>query len=121
MARKDDVGREGEQRAAAYLIDQGYEVLDRNWRLSTAGELDLVARRGSRLAVVEVKTRSSVAFGHPLEAIDDRKLDRLWRLACAWRREHPELAAGARLRIDAIAITGPDPSTAPLEHLRDLR
>jgi putative endonuclease len=118
MAAKDEFGRAGEQRAADHLITLGYRIVDRNWRCSQ-GEVDIVAVRGRSLAVVEVKTRRSSAFGHPLEAIDDRKTARLWRLAAAWIAAHPQEARGRRLRLDAIAITGDDPATGVLEHLED--
>lgn len=120
MAAKDDRGRAGEERAARYLHEHGYEVLDRNWRCP-AGELDIVAARGAQLVVAEVKTRRSSGFGHPFEAIDQRKRDRLWRLAYAWMAAHPGHAWHPRPRIDLIGITGSDPETATLEHLVDLR
>ncbi|WP_431800944.1 YraN family protein [Microbacterium sp. bgisy203] len=120
MAEKDIRGRAGEERAARHLRDAGYEVLDRNWRCRQ-GELDIVAARGRDLVVVEVKTRRSDGFGHPFEAIDARKRDRLWRLTCAWAAAHPEAARHRRLRIDVIGIIGEDPRTAVLEHLEDLR
>lgn len=120
MAQKDVRGRAGEERAARHLEAQGYTVLDRNWRCG-AGELDIVATRGGQLVVVEVKTRRSEWFGHPFEAVDKRKRDRLWRLACAWIVAHPDAARRRRLRIDVIGITGEDPATAVLEHLEDLR
>jgi len=120
MADKDIRGRAGEERAARHLQAQGYTVLDRNWR-TAAGELDIVAARGPHLVVVEVKTRRTEWFGHPFEAVDKRKRDRLWRLACAWAVAHPEVARRRTLRLDLIGITGEDPATAVLEHLEDLR
>ncbi len=119
MAAKDELGRAGEERAAQHLTRHGYTVLDRNWRCAQ-GEIDIVAVQGSHLAVVEVKTRRSAAFGHPFEAIDDRKRRRLWGLAFAWRAAHPELAHGLDLRIEAIGILGTDPSVGALEHLVDI-
>lgn len=118
MAAKDDLGRAGEQRAAAHLEASGYRIIDRNWRCPH-GEIDLVAHSAGVLAVVEVKTRTSEAFGHPFEAIDRRKAARLWRLALAWIAAHPDQARGHRLRVDALAVIGPDPWTARLEHLED--
>lgn len=118
MAAKDEFGRAGEERAAAHLSAHGYTVLDRNWRCPQ-GEIDIVAARGRELVVVEVKSRRSDAFGHPLEAIDERKGARLWRLAMAWIAAHPDQARGRRLRIDAIALTGPDAPGAVLEHVED--
>lgn len=120
MADKDLLGRAGEERAAQYLRSRGYTVLDRNWRIRE-GEIDLVAAVGGELVVVEVKTRRSERFGHPLEAVDRRKLSRLWRLAIAWIGAHPDEAQGRRLRLDAIAVIGPDPAVGSLEHLEDLR
>lgn len=120
MAAKDVLGRAGEDRAAHYLERCGYTVLDRNWRIRD-GEIDLVVARPGELVVVEVKTRRGDGFGHPFEAVDQRKQHRLWRLAVAWIGAHPEQAQGRRLRLDAVAITGPDPATGTLEHLQDLR
>lgn len=120
MAQKDVRGRAGEERAAQHLVTQGYAVLDRNWRCAT-GEIDIVAARGTDLVIVEVKTRRTEWFGHPFDAVDSRKRDRLWRLACAWVVAHPEAARRRRLRLDVIGITGEDPRTAVLEHLEDLR
>jgi putative endonuclease len=120
MAAKDELGRAGEARAASHLELLGYQVVARNWR-HPEGELDIVAVRGNEVAVIEVKARSGLKFGHPFEAIDERKRKRLWRLAYAWVKEHPELARGRMLRIHAIAITGPAPATGVLEHLQDLR
>lgn len=120
MADKDVLGRAGEDRAARYLESCGYTVLDRNWRIRE-GELDLVVARPGELVVVEVKTRRGEAFGHPFEAVDRRKQARVWRLAMAWIASHPDQVQGRRLRLDAIAVLGPDPATAALEHLQDLR
>ena len=63
------LGAYGESLAARHLVEQGMVLLDRNWRCE-AGEIDLVLRDGRVLVVCEVKTRSSVARGHPHEAVD---------------------------------------------------
>lgn len=94
-------------------------MLERNWRVA-AGELDIIAATADDLVVVEVKTRSSDAFGDPLDAVDMRKRARLWRLACRWCREHPDAAHGRRLRLDVVGITGRDPGRAPVTHVRDV-
>lgn len=120
MADKDVLGRAGENRAALYLTEAGYQLIDRNWRCSQ-GELDIVAVRGNDAVVVEVKTRRTDGFGHPFEAIDPRKRARLWKLAMAWAGAHPEWSRGRVMRVDAIALTGPDPATAELEHIEDVR
>jgi putative endonuclease len=114
MAAKDDLGRRGEGLAAAHLIAAGYEIVERNWRCAR-GEIDIVATRDDELVFVEVKTRSSLAFGHPLEAITVRKLARLRRLAAMWCEAHPEQHRS--IRIDAIAIVAPAGGPVELEHL----
>lgn len=119
MAAKDELGRAGEERAARHLTGLGYTLLDRNWRCAQ-GELDIVAELGVHLAVIEVKTRRSTVFGHPFEAIDERKRRRLWQLAHAWVAAHPDLARARVVRLEAIGIIGADPACGDLEHLVDL-
>ncbi len=115
MAAKDDLGRRGEELAAQYLADAGYAIVDRNWRCAT-GEIDLVARDGDDTVFVEVKTRSSTAFGHPFEAITPRKLARMRRLAVAWTDAHPYRRG--MLRLDAIAVIAGAGTPASIEHLK---
>ena len=115
MAAKDALGRRGEDLATAFLVDTGYTILDRNWRCPQ-GEIDVVALDGTETVFVEVKTRSSVAFGHPLEAITTLKLARLRRLAAAWCGVHP--ANHNRIRIDAIAVIAPRTGAPQLDHLK---
>lgn len=114
MAAKDELGRRGEALAAAFLSRAGYVILDRNWRCGQ-GEIDVVARDGAETVFVEVKTRSSVAFGHPLEAITAQKLARLRRLAAAWCDAHP--GSHHRIRIDAIAVVAPTGALPRVEHI----
>lgn len=118
VAAKDDLGRAGEERAVAYVEALGWEVLARNWRCRI-GELDIVALDGGCVVAIGVKTRAGTGYGHPFEAVTEQKLARLQQLARAWRAEHG--AQYRRIRVDAIALIGPDPSTALLEHLPDLR
>ena len=115
MRAKDAVGRYGERVAAAYLEEQGWEVLDRNWR-GQAGELDIVALQGEDLVVVEVKTRTGDGFGHPAEAVTAAKLARLRRLAGQWLACH-ELRPRA-VRIDVVAVRAGGAGAARVEHLR---
>ena len=94
--------RSGEEIAAQYLLNRGDEILARNWRIRE-GELDLISLdRSGLIHMIEVKTRSSTAFGHPLEAIDTAKAHRIQRLALAWLATNGAL--GCDYQIDAIAI-----------------
>lgn len=118
MAAKDDLGRRGEELAAGYLTSRGYRILDRNWRCPQ-GEIDIVARRGRGTAFIEVKTRSSVAYGHPFEAISEAKLGRLHRLARLWCREHP--GRHGALRVDVVAVVAPRHGEPVVELFEDVR
>ena len=115
MRAKDGVGRYGEQVAVRHLAAAGLVVLDRNWRCAL-GEIDIVARDGDCLVVCEVKTRRSLEYGHPLEAVTHAKLRRLRRLAAMWVAEsglHPP-----SLRIDVVAVVRPLTGPAQVEHVR---
>lgn len=114
MARKDDLGRSGEVLAAEHLTAAGYTILDRNWRCAI-GEIDIVARHGDTTVVVEVKTRSGVGFGHPLDAVTPRKLARLRRLAGAWSEAHPGHATA--LRIDVMGVVA-DRDSVTIDHVQ---
>ena len=114
MAAKDLLGRRGEELAAGFLITTGYQILGRNWRCDQ-GEIDIIAVDGTETVFIEVKTRSSVRFGHPFEAITAQKLARLRRLAAAWCAQHP--GETKQIRIDAISVIAPTPGPAQFEHL----
>jgi len=111
---KDAVGRYGERVAAAYLEERGWVLLDRNWR-GPSGELDIVARDGEDLVVVEVKTRTGDGFGHPAEAVTPAKLARLRRLAGQWLAAHDVRVRG--VRIDVLAVRAGGRGAARVEHL----
>ncbi len=82
------LGTRGEEAVAAWYEARGYEVLARNWR-SREGELDLVVRQGRMFVFCEVKTRTSTAFGAPVEAVTREKQARLRRVAARWLDEAP--------------------------------
>jgi putative endonuclease len=94
--QRQRLGTYGEHLAAQHLVRAGMVLLDRNWR-GVGGELDLVLRDGNTLVVCEVKTRSSAAFGSPLEGVTAAKAARLRRLAGEWMEVH-------RLRIPDVRI-----------------
>ncbi len=73
-------GQEGENRAVDFLRRKGFHLLERNFR-TRGGEIDLIFLDGSVIVFVEVKKRSSAAYGHPIETITSWKMDRLWRTA----------------------------------------
>lgn len=79
-----ELGKAGEKAAADLLRKRGYEVVGAGFQ-ARRGELDLVCRRGKDLVVVEVKTRTSNAFGTPLEAVGTRKHRALMAAAAEYR------------------------------------
>lgn len=105
------LGASGEDAAEAWYRERGYEVLDRNWRCRE-GELDLVCRRSDVLVFSEVKTRSSLAFGHPAEAVTVAKQRKVRQVARRWladQAERAEVDGGVRrgpreIRFDVVAI-----------------
>lgn len=117
MAAKDDLGRSGEELAAAHLRGLGYTIIDRNWR-SRGGELDIVARDADTTVFVEVKTRAGLGYGHPFEAITEFKVARLRRLAMAWCDANLVDRRRTRVRIDAIAVVAPRGAEPSIEHLK---
>jgi putative endonuclease len=97
------LGTTGEDLAAAWYAARGWEVLARNWRVRE-GELDLVVRKGPVVAVCEVKARTTVAFGTPLEAVTPAKQARIRRLAAAYLAASDVRAR--RIRFDVAAVLG---------------
>ena len=115
MRAKDAVGRYGEDVAVRHLREAGLEILTRNWRCAE-GEIDIVARERGALVICEVKTRSSVVCGLPIEAVTRKKADQLRRLALLWLLEHP--AGGADVRFDVVSVMPQPSGPARVEHVR---
>lgn len=97
-----ELGRLGESLARDYLRDAGYTILASNYR-TPLGEIDLVAKERDTIVFVEVRTRSSTAFGTPLESINRIKRERLIRLALQFCAHH--CLYSKNLRFDVIGVT----------------
>ena len=108
------LGRRGEDIAARWWQERGARVLERNWR-HRLGEIDLVVSSGPRLVVCEVKTRSTVAFGQPVEMVALPQRRRLRWLTAAWLQEHP--GRWAEVRIDVIGVLLPPGGPATVKHV----
>ena len=80
---KKMLGQEGEDRAAAYLVKRGYKILERNYR-TRAGEIDLIALDRGEVVFVEVKTRTSNAYGAPELAVTPQKRQRMVKAALGY-------------------------------------
>ncbi len=98
------LGRRGEQIAARHLERQGYVICEVNYRCG-AGEIDIVALDGDRLAFVEVRTRRSTAFGSPAESVTAAKKRKLIEVAQTYLQEHECLPLDWRIDVVSIQLT----------------
>ena len=76
MAEHNDLGKKGEEFAADFLQKNGYEILQKNYTFQKA-EIDIIAQKGNILAVIEVKTRSSLLYGLPQDFVKPKKIQLL--------------------------------------------
>lgn len=89
---------------AQWYASGGYRVVDRNWRRSGLGEIDVVATRGHLLVICEVKTRSTAVFGAPAHAVTVSKQRRLRLLAVEWMRDQNRVFD--EVRFDVAQVVG---------------
>ena len=99
--RKKSLGRLGEELAVKQLKNNGYRILEQNFR-SKFGEIDIIAQNDNDLVFIEVKTRWSKSFGPPEEAITPWKIRRIIKAGEYYKLLHPETPEA--LRIDAVAV-----------------
>jgi len=99
-AARQRLGAQGEQVVARWYRRRGYRVVARNWRCAE-GEIDLVLSQAKTLVFCEVKTRTSLAYGHPAEAVTRAKQRRIRRLALRFLETHQHRG---RLRFDVAAV-----------------
>ena len=97
-----DLGKLGEEQAAARLKKEGYRVLARNYR-NTFGEIDIIAQDGKTLCFIEVRTRTKDWHGHPFESISAVKQRKIIRAARAYLAREDAEDTGARF--DVVAVT----------------
>jgi putative endonuclease len=101
MARHNETGKQGELLAATWLKEHNYEVLYVNWRHSHY-EIDIIASRNGILHFIEVKTRSSIAFGYPEEDVSKKKLGSLMNAGEEFLIQNPDWK---RIQYDVLSIT----------------
>lgn len=109
-----ELGRQGESLAALFLQKKGLRILARNFR-TRSGEIDLVARDRKELVFVEVKTRSSSAFGSGLEAVGPQKCRQIVRVAKEYLLSNGGFDQA--IRFDVVGVTMAD--TISFEHIKN--
>ncbi|MBM3205083.1 YraN family protein [Candidatus Uhrbacteria bacterium] len=100
MDIRKETGNKGEDFAATFFVSKGFRVVEKNWNCRL-GEIDLIVERDGEVRFIEVKTRYSMEYGYPEEAITPAKLRHVARAIEMWLRAHPE---PKHYQADALAI-----------------
>ena len=100
MAEHNELGKLGEEMAVEFLQKEGYAILETNWTFQKA-EIDIIAKKGDILAIIEVKTRSSLDFGLPQDFVKPKKIQLLIKAVDAFVNERN---LDIEVRFDIIAI-----------------
>lgn len=114
MARHNELGKKGEQLAVDYLIKKGYTIVQRNYRFQKA-EVDIIAQIKDTLAIVEVKTRSTIDFGNPQDFVKPKQIQRLVKAVDEYVNVNK---LDVEVRFDIIAIVRQG-NSYNIEHLEN--
>ena len=114
MAEHNELGKLGEELAVDFLIEKGYDILETNWTFQKA-EIDIIAQKNGILAVVEVKTRSSIEFGLPQDFVKPKKIQLLVKAINEYVVSN-DLDVEVRFDIIAVHAKG---SEFEIEHLEE--
>lgn len=118
MAEHNDLGKLGEDLAAAHLEQNGYSIIERNFVIQKA-EIDIIAQKDNVLAIVEVKTRSSLDFGSPQDFVKSKKIQLLIKAVNAYINDREkDFREDLEIRFDIVAVYKNGESFA-IEHLTD--
>ena len=114
MAEHNELGKEGETIAVDYLQKNGYEILEQNFVFEKA-EIDIIARKGDWLIVVEVKTRTSTDYGNPEDFVDKKKIKLLVKAIDEYVQQSD---LDLDIRFDIVSLVKTD-NKFNIEHLED--
>lgn len=114
MAQHNELGKKGEQLAVNFLLKNGYKIIERNYRFDKA-EVDIIAQKEDILAIIEVKTRSSIDFGNPQDFVKPKQIQRLVKAVNEYINVN-ELDIEVRFDIIAIVKEG---KGFKIEHLEN--
>lgn len=115
---KDKLGQKGEKKAAAFLKSENYQIVARNVRFSN-GEIDIIAVTGRTLVFVEVKTRQSDEYCHPLEVVDKKKREKIKQMGRKYCRDKQYLSKGFVIRFDIMTVIWSQGKQPMIEHFID--
>ena len=114
MAEHNELGKFGEELAVEFLQQNGYDILETNWTFQKA-EIDIIAQKDSTIAVIEVKTRSSIVFGLPQDFVKPKKIQLLVKAVNEYIVSND---LDVDVRFDIIAIYKEE-NTYKIEHFED--
>ncbi|GGG91901.1 UPF0102 protein [Polaribacter pacificus] len=114
MAKHYELGKKGEQLAVEFLLKKKYTILETNYRFLKA-EVDIIAQKEDTIVAVEVKTRSSEAFGNPQDFVNKKKIQ---LLVLAMDHYVQDKDLDVEVRFDIIAIIN-QKSTFTIDHIED--
>lgn len=114
MAEHNELGKKGEKNAVDYLLEKGFQIIERNYRFQKA-EVDIIAKKDDLLIAVEVKTRSSIEFGDPQDFVSLKKIK---LLVSAIDHYVIERDLDVEVRFDIIAIVIKN-NKSNIEHIED--
>ncbi|WP_412559711.1 YraN family protein [Winogradskyella sp. MIT101101] len=114
MAQHYELGKKGEQLAVNYLANNNYEIVERNYRFDKA-EVDIIAQKGDTLAIIEVKTRSTIDFGNPQDFVKPKQIKNLVKAVHEYVTEND---LDVEVRFDIIAIVK-EKKGFKIEHLEN--
>ncbi len=115
MAAHNDLGKKGEILAKEFLLLKNYELLEENWRFGKA-EIDLIAKYNEVLIFIEVKTRSTIAFGKPEEFVSAQKQN---MITSAAPRYMEKINHDWAIRFDIISVVFNKDETYSIAHIED--
>ena len=114
MAKHNELGKKGEQLAVDFLLENNYNIIERNYRFDKA-EVDIIAQKNNTLAIIEVKTRTTADFGNPQDFVKPKQIQRLVKAVNEYVIVN-ELDVEVRFDIMAIVKQG---KSFKIEHLKD--
>lgn len=109
-------GDKGEKLATQYLENEGYTILEHNYRFDRA-EVDIVAHNGNEIIFVEVKLRTSLNYGYPEDAVTEEKKKQILKAAEAWLYERK--MDGSPARFDVISILSKSDTEFKIKHFEN--